>query len=176
MNEIVKKNGIKFGLISGLISILSTSLIYALNLELFGSMMFGFGMIAFYIALGVFVVSTTKKELKGIISFKEAFTSYFLYALIGVLIANFFNYILFNFIDAGAKDQLLEITMRNTVEIMEKYGSPKDAIAETVKKLQENDQFSIGSILKGSVFSVLFSSIIGLIIAAIFKTKTKETF
>ena len=176
MNEIVKKNGIKFGLISGLISIFITSTVYAIDIEMFGSILFGFSLIAFYIAFGVYVVSNTKKELNGNITFKEAFTSYFLYALIGIIIGNLFNYILFNFIDTGAKDQLMEMTIRKTVEFMEKFGSPKKAISEAVKQLQENDQYSIGSIVKGSVFSVVFSSIIGLIIAAIMKTKIKETF
>lgn len=176
MNEIVKKNGIKFGLISGIISVLVTATVYAVNIELFGSMMFGIGMVVFYLALGVYAVSVTKKEMNGNINFKEAFTTYFLFALIGIIIANLFNYILFNFIDTGAKDQLMEITIRKTVEFMEKFGTPKQAISDAVKQLQENDQYSIGSIIKGSTFSLLFSSVIGLIIAAIMKTKTKETF
>lgn len=176
MNEIVKKNGVKFGLISGIISILITSVVYAINIEIFGSFAFGLLLIAFYIGLGVYVVSTTKKELKGNITFKEAFTTYFIYCAIGILLANLFNYLLFSVIDPSAKDQLMEISLKKTIEFMEKFNSPKEAISEAVKQLKENDQYSIGNILKGSVFSILFSSLIGLIIAAIFKSKNRETF
>jgi hypothetical protein len=176
MNEIVKKNGIKFGLISGLISIVITSLMYSISIESFGNTWIGLLIVAFYIGLGVYVVSTAKKELNGNITFKEAFSSYFIYCVIGIIIANIFNYILFNFIDPEAKQKILEITLDKTVGMMENFNAPKEAIKEAVQKIKETDQYSIGSILQGSVFSIIFSSIIGLIIAAIFKTKTRENF
>ena len=42
MNEIVKKNGINFGLISGLIGVLVTTVMYAVDLKLFVNMWIGF--------------------------------------------------------------------------------------------------------------------------------------
>jgi uncharacterized membrane protein YeaQ/YmgE (transglycosylase-associated protein family) len=108
----------------------------------------------------------------GIINFKEAFTSFFIYSVIGIVIANVFNYILFNFIDPAAKEQILEITINKTVEFMQKFGTPKDVMKETIISLKENDQYSITNIIKGSAFSIVFSSIIGLIAAAIMKSKT----
>lgn len=176
MNEIVKKNGIKFGLLSGLIAVTVTTLMYSINLELFANMWIGLLLIAFYIGLGVYVVATTKKEMSGNITFKEAFTSYFIYATVGILIANLFNYILFNFVDVEAKQKLLELSMDKAVEMMEKFDTPKEIIKQTIKDLKENDQYSLGNILKGSAFSIVFSSIIGLIIAAIFKTKNKGAY
>ncbi len=176
MNEIVKKNGIKYGVISGLISIVVTTLMYSINIELFGSMWIGFLLIAFYIGLGVYVVSVTKKELNGNLSFKEAFTTYFIYAAIGIIISNLFNYILFNFVDVDAKQRILEISIEKSVEMMEKFDTPKEIIKDTIKQLKENDQFSLSKIIQGGIFSIIFSSILGLIIAAIFKTKTKEVY
>ena len=172
MNEIIKKNGIKFGIISGIVGIVVTSIMYAVDINLFANSFIGLGMIVFYIALGIYVVSTCKKEMGGTINFKDAFTAFLIYCSIGIVIANVFNYILFNFIDPAAKDQILEITINKTVEFMEKFDTPKEAIKKAVIELKENDQYSIGNILKGSAFSIIFSSIVGLIVAAVMKTKT----
>ena len=40
-----------------------------------------------------------------------------------------------------------------------------------ITEIEKNDQFGILEQLKGSVFGILFSSIFGLILAAIFKSK-----
>jgi hypothetical protein len=172
MNEVIKKNGIKFGVISGIISIVATVLMYAVDINLFANSWIGIGMVFFYLIFGFYVISITKKEMGGIINFKEAFTSFFIYSVIGIVIANVFNYILFNFIDPAAKEQILEITINKTVEFMQKFGTPKDVMKETIISLKENDQYSITNIIKGSAFSIVFSSIIGLIAAAIMKSKT----
>lgn len=172
MNEVIKKNGIKFGVISGIISIVVTAFMYAVDINLFVNSWIQFGLVIFYLTLGIFVVSSAKKELGGTINFKEAFTSYFIYSVIGIVIANIFNYVLFNFIDTAAKDQILEITINKTVEMMQKFGTPKEALKETIIALKENDPYTIANIIKGSAFSIIFSSIIGMIIAAIMKSKT----
>ena len=172
MNEAIKKNGIKFGLISGIISIVVTVLMYSIDINLFANSWIGFAMVAFYLGLGIYVVSTTKKEMGGTINFKEAFTAYFIYSVIGIVIANIFNYILFNFIDPAAKEQVLEIAINKAVEMMQKFDTPSEVLKEAVKSMKENDQYSLPNIIKGSAFSIIFSSIIGLIVAAVMKTKT----
>ena len=83
-----------------------------------------------------------------------------------------FNIILFNFIDPAAKDTIKEMTMKYAVEMMQKFDTPASAINEAIKDMEANDQFSIGKLLQGSIFSILFSALFGLILAAIFKSKT----
>ena len=171
MNEIIKKNGITYGVITGLVSILITTLIYIIDLKLFISMWLGLSIIAMYIIIGCILLIKTKKDLKGIMSFKEGFTTYFISAVIGILISVLFNILLFNYIDPAAKDAVKEYTIEYTVEMMEKFGTPASAINEAVKGMQEVDQFSTFELLKGSIFSIAFSAVFGLILAAIFKSK-----
>lgn len=171
MNEIIKKNGISYGIITGVASVLITTIIYVVNLELFTSMWVGIGSILLYLIIGIVLLSNTKKELKGVFTFKEAFTTYFISAVIGIMISVAFNIILFNFIDPAAKDTIKELTMKYAVEMMQKFGSPASAINEAVKEMEANDQFSIGKLLQGSIFSILFSALFGLVLAAIFKSK-----
>ena len=63
---------------------------------------------------------------------------------------------------------LFEIT---TVEMMENFGSPQEAIDQQIAVLEETDQFSAVGQLKGIAWQLLFYSIIGLIVAAIIKKK-----
>jgi hypothetical protein len=175
MNEIIKKNGITFGIVTGLVSVLITTLIYIIDLKLFTSWWLGILNIIIYISIGVYLLLKTKKELNNVFPFKDAFTTYFISALIGVIISVAFNIILFNFIDPGAKDTIKELTIKFAVEMMQKFNAPAEAINQAVKDMQANDQFSIGQLLKGSIFSIAFSALFGLILAAIFKSKSPSS-
>ena len=174
MNEIIKKNGVSFGVITGVVGALITTLIYSIDLKLFTAWWVTVISISSYIVIAIVLLSKTKKELKGIFSFKDAFTTYFISAVIGILISVAFNIILFNFIDPSAKEAIKEISIKYAVEMMEKFGTPSSAINEAVKKLQENDQFSILELLKSSVFSIAFSALFGLLLALIFKSKPSQ--
>lgn len=174
MNEIIKKNGVTFGIILGVFSVLFTTSIYVINLTLFTKWWVGIVNILIYISIGVYQMVKTKRELNNVFPFKEAFTTYFISAVIGILISVAFNILLFNYIDPGAKDTIKELTIKFAVEIMEKFDTPKEAVNQAIKDMQANDQFSVGQLLKGSVFSILFSAIFGLILAAIFKTRSNQ--
>ncbi|HQE33664.1 MAG TPA: DUF4199 domain-containing protein [Flavobacterium alvei] len=174
MNEIIKKNGISFGIITGVVSALLTTAIYSIDLNLFTKWWLGILMIIVYIIIGIVLLSKTKKELKGIFSFKEAFTTYFISAVIGILISVAFNILLFNVIDPSVKDTLNEIVIKYTAETMQKFGAPSAAINEAIKKMQENNPYSTIELLKGCVFSIVGSSLFGLLLALIFKSKPSQ--
>ena len=172
INEIIKRNGITFGVLIGIVSSLITATIYAIDLNLFSSWWIGITSIIVYLVLGIVLLSKTKKGIKTIFTFKDAFTTYFIAAVIGILISTLFNVLLFNVIDPSAKDKLLEITMKITANMMQKFGTPASVINEAIAKLKETNPYSTIELLKGSIFSIIFSSIFGLILAAFFKTRS----
>ena len=176
MNEIIKKNGITFGIISGVISLLMTSMIYLIDVKLFAAWWIGIVGVVIYLGIGIYLLIKTRKELNGIFSFKDAFTTYFVYAIIGIAISVLFNILLFNVIDPSLKETVKDISIEAAVSMMKKFGTPTSAIKEAVEKMSETDQFGVMEQLKGSLFSIIFSSIFGLILAAIFKSKPKEQF
>ena len=96
MNDIIKKNGVAFGFLTGLCSVLITTLIYIIDLKLFTSFWLGIINKGIYLSIGIFLLVKTKKELKSIFSFKDAFTTYFICGLVGIAISVTFNIILFN--------------------------------------------------------------------------------
>lgn len=171
INEIIKKNAVTFGVLMGIGSALITTLIYAIDLELFTAWWTSLVSAAFYITIAILLLSKTKKDLNGIFSFKDAFTTYFICGLVGIAISVGFNIILFNFIDPSAKETIKELTIKYMISTLQKFNTPTEAINEAIKKLQETDQFSIVGLLKGSLTYIVINSIFGLIMAAFFKTK-----
>ncbi|MEY4433309.1 MAG: hypothetical protein RLZZ44_1443 [Bacteroidota bacterium] len=174
INEIIKKNGVTFGVLTGIVSAVITATIYAVDLNLFVSWWVGIVSILIYLTIGIVLLSKTKKEMNGIFVFKDAFTTYFICAIIGIAIGTTFNILLFNVIDPSAQDTLKEITIKNAVAMMQKFNSPAAAINEMIAKMKENNPYSVIELVKGSIFSIVFSAIIGLIMAAFFKSKSQE--
>ena len=174
MNEIIKKNGITYGIFAGVVSALITAAIYAIDLNLFVKWWIGIAIIIIYITIGIVLLSKTKKELKGVFSFKEAFTTYFISGVVATLISVGFNILLFNVIDPSAKDTLNEIFIKSTAETLQKFGTPTAAINEAVTKMQENNPYSTVELVKGSIFSIAGTAFFGLILALIFKSKPSQ--
>ncbi len=175
MNEIIKKNGVTYGAILGLISIASTTLIYVTDIKLFMSWWIGGISLILNIMIGIFLVSNTKKQLNNTISFKDAFSVYFIAGVLGSTVSALFNYFLFNFIDPQAKETLKEMTIKYTVEMMEKFGTPKEVLNQTITELQKADNYSLENIFMGLLFVYLIVAIFGLILAAIFKSKSPSS-
>lgn len=174
INEIIKRNGVTYGILTGVFSAVFTATIYAVNINLFTSLWLGLSSITFYLIISIVLLSKTKKELNGHFSFKEAFTTYFICSLIGILIGTTFNILLFNVIDPSAQDTVKELTIKSAVETMQKFNTPAAAINEAIANMKENNPYSTTGLIKGSLSSLVFSSIIGLIMAAFFKSKSQE--
>lgn len=174
MNAIIKKNGINYGMICALIGVMTTAIMYAIDLNLFVNMWIGFGLLGLYIVIGCLLLNKTKKDLKGEFSFKEAFTTYFISALVAITISTAFSLLLFNVIDTDARDKVSEIFIQSQIEMLEKFGAPSSTINETVTKLEENAQFSTKGLFFGYLQSLVGAIIFGLILAAIFKSKSAQ--
>jgi hypothetical protein len=174
INEIIKKNGITYGVIIGVILSLITAFMYAIDIELFIAWWTTLLSFSLFIIVPIFMLIKTKKELKEIFSFKDAFTTYFIASVVGVLISVAFKIILFNFIDPALKQTLLDLTIKYLISTSEKYGVPASSLNETISTLRETDPYSIVEQLKGSIFAIFFCAILGLIMAAFFKSKSTQ--
>lgn len=176
MNETIKKNGIKFGIILGLIGILSQVTVYLLGgitkeNAITGSVI----QIVFWLAyLITRIVQSlnTKKELNGFISFKDLFTTLTITITIGILISQIFTFLLNNFIDAEYGKLMNAFINEQQVVAANAMKSFSEVSTEDLKEMAKTDNFSIVKILQGSAMAFLISSIMNLILSAIFKSKT----
>lgn len=171
MNATMKKNGITYGVISGVLSVLITTMIYVFDVKLFLSSWITFLKFVIFLILTIVLLISTRKQLQNDFNFKKAFTTYFIFILTASVITTIFEIILFNVIDPSLKETLKEMAIRYASELLEKFGTPTNKINEAIKNIQENDQFSVIQLIKGFFTYTLLSSIFGLILAAIFKSK-----
>ena len=94
-----KKNAINHGTMLGLMLGLSTTLMYALNTELFTKWWIGTLSLLLVIAMGIISTAKSKGILSGVMTFKEAFTSYFITTAVGLAISTAVGILIFTIID-----------------------------------------------------------------------------
>lgn len=169
MTEAVKKTGVKFGIILGAVSLLTTATIYSIDPLNFVSIWLGIGLFFVNLIIGIIGVAQAKKALNGFISFKEAFTVFFIIMALGNFIGILFMYFLFNFIDPSVKDGIMEKSIEVTVNWMQSAGAKTEDIKKTVEQMKSTDNFSLGNQLKSYAIGLIVYILIGLIVAAAFK-------
>ena len=173
MNEIIKKNGINFGVILGVIGIVSQMTVYAIggiskeNAILNSVIQFVFW--AAYLIVRIIQCNKTKKEFNGFISLKELFTTLTVTIIIGILISQSFTYLFNNFIDVKYGNTLNEFMNEQQIVAQNAMKNFTKVTSEDLKKIAETNNFSILNILQGTLIAFLLSSVMNLILAAIFK-------
>lgn len=175
MTEAIKKTGVKFGIILGIISLLITTAIYVTDPLSFANIWLGIGIFFVYIIIGIIGVVQAKKELNGFMSFKEAFTAFFIIMALGNLIGVFFMYILFNFIDPSIQQGIIDKTIEMSVGWMQNSGMKTEDIKKSVEEIRNSDNFSLYGQVKVYFKTLIVYIVIGLIVGAAFKrTPTHE--
>ncbi|NMM50274.1 DUF4199 domain-containing protein [Marinigracilibium pacificum] len=171
MKNTFLSEGIKDGLIMGLVFTLITVVIYIIDVSMFGGMTFGLSIFAIYLILIIVFNIRFRKSLGGFWSFKEAFMYNFSLLLCAGLISVVVNIVLFNIIDPEAPKLIAENTVESTINMVEKMGGDPSDIEDQLDETYDNtiNQFSTVGQLKGFGFALIAYAIFGAIFAAIFK-------
>ncbi len=169
MEKSLKSIATNYGLYLGVALSLITVLAYAINIELLTNMWLGIFIMIAIIVFGIISVAKTKQAQDGYASFKQAFKSYFITVLLGLLISTVVSFLLFNVIDTEAAEVLKQKTIEQTVNMLEGFNTPTEVIDQTVQQIESQNQYSIGNVLKGLAGYLVLFSVIGLIVAAALK-------
>ncbi|MCB0462847.1 MAG: DUF4199 domain-containing protein [Flavobacteriaceae bacterium] len=174
MEKTVKSIALNYGLYLGIALIVISVAIYAIDLKLMANLWLGIAMLIAIIGFGIFSTAKVKSHFEGILSFKDAFTAYFITTVVGAVISSIFSYILYTIIDPEAAEQIKQISIEATISLMEGFNAPAETIAKAVEDAEKVDQFSIGNTLKSLAFGAIFQAVIGLIVAAIMKKSNPD--
>ena len=175
MEPTTKSSAINNGLYLGAILSLVSVIIYAVNLDLFTEWWLGIILFIVVVVYGVISAVKSRTILNGFISFKQAFTSYFITTAIGTLIAAVVGIAIFTFIDPEAATYLNEQILIVTKQTMERFGMPQEAMQAALDEAAKKDNFSLGMQSQAFVFRLAFYAVVGLIVALIVKkTDNKE--
>jgi hypothetical protein len=175
MEPTTKSTAINNGLYLGAILSLVSVIIYAVNLDLFTEWWLGIILFVVVVVYGVISAVKSRTILNGFISFKQAFTSYFITVAIGTLIATVVGIAIFTYIDPEAATYLNEQILLVTKQTMERFGMPQEAMEAALEEAATKDNFSLGMQSQAFVFRLAFYAVVGLIVALIVKkTNNKE--
>ena len=175
MEKSIKSLAINWGLYLGVLLVLNTVIWYAVKLEMLVNFWLIFLILPIaIIVFGIISVSKSKTLLNGFINFKEAFTSYFITVAVGIIVSTIVSVIIFNFIDPDAAIKLKEMAIEKTITMMEGFGAPPEQIAQQVDAIEAQNTQSFGSQILQLGQSLLFFTIIGLIVAAIMKKNNPD--
>jgi len=169
MENSIKSSAINYGLYLGGALALVTVAIYAIDLSLMVNMWLGILLILVIVGFGVVSTAKSKGIQEGILSFKQAFSSYFITVVVGITISTIVSALLFNFIDPEAAIQMKEMTVEATINMLEGFGAPPESIAEAVERIENQNQFGLGALVQNLIWSFVIQAVIGLIVALIMK-------
>lgn len=166
-----KQSSIQYGLILGGILSLITVLMYVINTELFTQWWIGILTLVIVIAVGIVSTAKAKSLLGGYMSFKQAFSAYFITIAVGLAISTVVGILIFTVVDPDLATYLNEKTIEMSREFMERFGTPEAEMEKAIADLEGVNNFSVVNQLKSYAFGVIFQAVIGLLIALIFKRK-----
>ncbi|MEW4924759.1 DUF4199 domain-containing protein [Algibacter sp. 2305UL17-15] len=175
MENSLKSIATNYGLYLGVALALLTIITYAVDIGLFVNAVYGISLYIIMIVFGIIAIVNTKRFFNGYITFKGAFTSYFITILIGLLISALVSFILFNFIDVESSEILRDKAIEKVVQTLEGFNVPTETIDETVEKMESENLFSIGNVIQSIAINYLLPlTVIGLIVAAVMKKNPPE--
>ena len=164
---------IKWGIISGLVSILYTILLYVIDAKLLASGTWTSLSMVFIITFIVLSVKEFRLTQEGYINLSEAlFTAFFTF-FIGSLISDVcFYYILMNYIDPNLPIIIKDTATNNALEMMNKFGASEADISKVLDTIKEAD-YSVTLKRVGLNFLAIsaYGFVLSFIIAAIMKKK-----
>ena len=171
METSTKSSAINYGLYLGIGLALYTILCYAFKIELLVNLWIILLVLPVLIILIGIISSIKAKNIQnGYITFKEAFSSYFIPIAIGLMISTIISIIIFNFVDPEAAIALKEKIIDTAVQIMRNFDTPEEIVAQSLEQMEaEENMFSIGNQLWSLAKQLIGFSVVGLIVALILK-------
>ncbi len=164
---------VKFGIITGLILSVLSTIQYMFFTESYGVMM-GFMIFIFIAAVVMYFITGVqqRKALGGFIDIKQAFSAIFITILIATAISYAYNLLYMKVIDPDVMDRI----SNTSIEFAEKMGAPADKLDEVAEQVEQRkaDSEKIGNQILSFFSQIVIHSIFGIICAAIVKRKNPQ--
>lgn len=172
MTDIIKKTGFRNGLIAGLLLILLSTYIYFGNLALLTNVWAGVLTLVSTVLFGIISIVNIKSKLGGWITFKEAFSVYFITILTGSLLSCTYLIILYSFILSPETKEITRQAMIDfNISLMKQNLAPQENIDEALEMYKTFNPFTPGEVVTAFIKYLLRDCLIGFLVALIFRNK-----
>ena len=166
-NEEVLKGGF---IVSG-VSILLTMIIYIIDIEMLVSGWFGF--VSFILSIGIliYIGRSYRDATGGYMTYKNSLIFTYLVLVVSYVVGSLFNILLYNVIDPSLTEVVTELTIQNTIPMLESFGTPQEAIDAAVIEIEKGveQQATPMGIIKATPWALLFMLIFALIVSIFVK-------
>lgn len=172
MTDPIKRIGFRNGFILGALLILFSTYLHFYNLELLTNVWLGFITVFVLIAFGIISILQTKVKLGGLITFKEAFSSYFYTILVGNLMNTIYLLVLYLIVlSPETKEIIRQMMIELNIRLMHQGNAPQETIDEAIPVFQKFNPFTVSEVLTSAVKYLLRDCLIGFLVALIFRNK-----
>ena len=172
MTDPIKKIGFRNGLFLGCLLILFSSYINFFHLELLTNVWLGFSTVFIIVAFGILSILQTKSKLGGLITFREAFSSYFFTILVGNLMSAVYLLLLYLFILSPETKAIILQNMHDfDISLMKQNLMPSENIDQTELFYTTYNPFTTKYVFTGFIKYLLRDCLIGFLVALIFRNK-----
>ena len=172
MTDPIKKIGLRNGMILGSLLILFSTYLHFYNLELLTNVWLGFFTVFIMIGFGILSILQTKTQLGGLITFKEAFSSYFYTILAGNVINTLYLLVLYLVIlSPETKETIRQMMIELNIQLMHQANAPQETIDKAIPLYKSFNPFTSPEVLTASVKYLLRDCLIGFLVALIFRNK-----
>lgn len=160
------------GLILGVLLILLSSYIYFVNLSLLTNVWAGVSTLALTVIFGIISIVVVKGKLGGFITFKEAFSGYFITILTGSLLSCLYLILIYNFALSSETKANIVVAMRDfDVNLLKQNLMPQENIDQTLEFYKTFNPFTIKEVTTAFIKYLLRDCLIGFLVALIFRNK-----
>ena len=166
-----KEEILKSGIILAGVSIIMTMLTYMINVELMVEWWFGILSLIISVGLLIYLGITYRNSIGGILSYGNALKYSILVMIVSYVIGICFQILLYTFIDPDLPQVMTDLSIEKSVEMMEYWGAPQEAIDASIPAIEEGikNSTTASGILKSSPWGVLFMGLFSLLTAIFIK-------
>jgi hypothetical protein len=172
----VKRYGLKFGLIAGLIELALMYGSYYGGMDTFLSVKVVSRFIPYTLILLLLGALSLRKKRSNYLTLKEGLQFAFLAYIIAELMSAAGTYILYNMIDPELTRKSLTLGAERTRIMLEKLNTPKAEIDQEIAKIRAgNETTGLKQIVMGMGYELIFDFMKSMIIAFLMKRERKIT-
>jgi hypothetical protein len=158
-------HGLRWGVIVGIVSILWTVALYAIDYTVMVQLKMLFVSLAIYVGFAIYAGIDYRKAAGGYLSYGKAWQHAMIIFASSALISTLFGLLLYNVIDPELPAKLTDASLDNSRAMMQGFGMPESQIDTELEKARERtaNQFTPAGMAMGYGIILIVSAVLALI-------------
>lgn len=168
------QEGVKYGIICGLIAIVIMFGSWAAGMDVFMPVSLYSKFVPYMLVIILIAAFSVRKRNNGFLSFGEALKFAFLAYAIAEVLYGVSNYVLFNLVDSNLAHEVTERSIPGTRKLLEKLGTPEADVEKAITDMRsKGNDVSIGKIVLGMGIGLIWDFVMSLLISLIVRKEEK---